>query len=145
MQSTANEVFEEFKINCACVCVQDPEPAQMSIPLHEAGPSPVLLDFHLPFVQGVWEKDEVRKHDSFVAFDEVLQQAQEMDVDLVLLGGDLFHENKPSRRSVGGMLHMCSCVDYPGAHVHAQPVPVPICSGSHALSCSYNKLSTANP
>ncbi len=51
-------------------------------------------------VQGVWEKDEVRKNDSFQAFDEVLQKAVDMNVDLVLLGGDLFHENKPSRTTV---------------------------------------------
>ncbi len=47
--------------------------------------------------QGVWEKDEIRKNDSFVAFEEVLQSAVELRADLVLLGGDLFHENKPSR------------------------------------------------
>jgi double-strand break repair protein MRE11 len=80
-------------------------------------------------LQGVWEKDEARKHDSFQAFDEVLElwgaqstrsmacasacmaqplpvakqvlaKAVELDVDLVLLGGDLFHENKPSRTTI---------------------------------------------
>jgi double-strand break repair protein MRE11 len=50
--------------------------------------------------QGVWEKDEDRKHDSFRAFEELLQMAVEKDVDMVLLGGDLFHDNKPSRSSV---------------------------------------------
>lgn len=48
----------------------------------------------------MWEKDEVRKNDSFIAFDEVLQRAVEMNVDMVLLGGDLFHENKPSRTTL---------------------------------------------
>lgn len=48
-------------------------------------------------LQGVWEKDEIRKDDSFVTFEEILQYAQEQAVDLVLLGGDLFHDNKPSR------------------------------------------------
>ena len=51
-------------------------------------------------IQGVWEKDPVRKEDSFVSFEEVMQKAVEMDVDMVLLGGDLFHDNKPSRATV---------------------------------------------
>lgn len=69
----------------------------------------VSSDNHL----GVWEKDEIRKHDSFAAFDEVLQQALEMNVDLVLLGGDLFHENKPSRstlvRTIDIIKKYCFC------------------------------------
>ena len=31
---------------------------------------------------------------------EILQYAQEQAVDLVLLGGDLFHDNKPSRSTI---------------------------------------------
>lgn len=34
--------------------------------------------------------------DSFKSFEEVLQLAQDEHVDMVLLGGDLFHDNKPS-------------------------------------------------
>lgn len=45
----------------------------------------------------MWEKDETRREDSFRAFEEVLQLAVAKRADLVLLGGDLFHENKPSR------------------------------------------------
>ncbi|KAF6235446.1 MRE11 eukaryotic DNA repair protein [Scenedesmus sp. NREL 46B-D3] len=56
----------------------------------------ISTDNHL----GVWEKDEDRKHDSFRAFEEVLQLAVEKDVDMLLLGGDLFHDNKPSRSTV---------------------------------------------
>ena len=51
-------------------------------------------------LQGVWEKDEIRKDDSFVTFEEILQYAREQAVDLVLLGGDLFHDNKPSRSTI---------------------------------------------
>ena len=48
-------------------------------------------------LKGVWEKDQVRKDDSFVTFEEVFKVAKEMKVDFVLLGGDLFHDNKPSQ------------------------------------------------
>lgn len=51
-------------------------------------------------MQGVWEKEEDRKHDSFKAFEEILQLAQQHDVDMLLLGGDLFHDNKPSRTTI---------------------------------------------
>lgn len=42
-------------------------------------------------------KDPERGMDSFVAFEEALEIARQEEVDLILLGGDLFHENKPSR------------------------------------------------
>lgn len=53
-------------------------------------------DTHL----GYLERDPVRGSDSFDAFEEILQLAQAHDVDFVLLGGDLFHENKPSRATM---------------------------------------------
>ncbi|KAG1663650.1 hypothetical protein FOA52_011705 [Chlamydomonas sp. UWO 241] len=56
----------------------------------------VSTDNHL----GVWEKDEVRREDSFEAFEEVLRTANNLGVDCVLLGGDLFHDNKPSRATL---------------------------------------------
>lgn len=39
-----------------------------------------------PSTQGVWEKDEIRKNDSFEAFEEIMQKAAEYQVDIVLLG-----------------------------------------------------------
>ncbi|RLN37193.1 hypothetical protein BBJ28_00011966 [Nothophytophthora sp. Chile5] len=58
----------------------------------------VLLstDNHL----GYAERDPVRGGDSFRTFREILQLAQSERTDLLLLGGDLFHENKPSRRTL---------------------------------------------
>lgn len=50
--------------------------------------------------QGVWENDDVRKDDSFNTFEEIFEIATERKADLVLLGGDLFHDNKPSRSTV---------------------------------------------
>jgi double-strand break repair protein MRE11 len=41
--------------------------------------------------------------DSFNTFEEILITAKERDVDFILLGGDLFHESKPSPHC----LHRC--------------------------------------
>ncbi|CAH6777443.1 double-strand break repair protein MRE11 [Phodopus roborovskii] len=59
----------------------------------------VATDIHLGFM----EKDAVRGNDTFVTLDEILRLALENEVDFILLGGDLFHENKPSRKT----LHSC--------------------------------------
>ncbi|KAF8023984.1 hypothetical protein BT93_F1246 [Corymbia citriodora subsp. variegata] len=56
----------------------------------------VATDCHLGYV----EKDEVRRHDSFQAFEEICSIAEKKKVDFLLLGGDLFHENKPSRSTL---------------------------------------------
>ncbi|CAH2092327.1 unnamed protein product [Euphydryas editha] len=52
----------------------------------------IASDIHL----GYLENDAVRGEDSFIAFEEVLSFAVQYDVDLVLLGGDLFDHAKPS-------------------------------------------------
>uniref|UniRef100_A0A493T7I1 MRE11 homolog, double strand break repair nuclease n=1 Tax=Anas platyrhynchos platyrhynchos TaxID=8840 RepID=A0A493T7I1_ANAPP len=59
----------------------------------------IATDIHL----GYLEKDPVRGNDTFVTFNEILEQAQKNEVDFVLLGGDLFHDNKPSRKTI----HSC--------------------------------------
>ncbi|KAF3323760.1 double-strand break repair protein MRE11 [Carex littledalei] len=56
----------------------------------------VATDCHL----GYMEKDEIRRFDSFHAFEEICSIAEQKQVDLLLLGGDLFHENKPSRSTL---------------------------------------------
>jgi len=45
---------------------------------------------------GYKEKDKETYDDSFHAFDESLKYANDREVDFVLLGGDLFHEHRPS-------------------------------------------------
>lgn len=59
----------------------------------------VTTDNHL----GYCEKDSVRGDDSFVAFEECLEEALKNDVDFILLGGDLFHDANPSANS----MHRC--------------------------------------
>ncbi|KAI0249783.1 DNA repair exonuclease [Lactifluus subvellereus] len=46
---------------------------------------------------GYLERDPVRGQDSINTFKEILQLAVKNDVDFILLAGDLFHENRPSR------------------------------------------------
>nr|POE72288.1 double-strand break repair protein mus-23 [Quercus suber] len=49
---------------------------------------------------GYGERDPKRGNDSWKTFNEVMELGRERDVDMVLLAGDLFHENKPSRQSM---------------------------------------------
>lgn len=59
----------------------------------------IATDIHL----GYLEKDAIRGNDTYNTLDEILKCAKTNQVDFILLGGDLFHENKPSRRC----LHNC--------------------------------------
>ncbi|XP_062509893.1 double-strand break repair protein MRE11-like isoform X2 [Corticium candelabrum] len=55
---------------------------------------------------GYAERDPVRGNDSLVTFEEILRHAEHQQVDMVLLGGDLFHDNKPSRKSLHGTIEI---------------------------------------
>uniref|UniRef100_A0A671W738 Double-strand break repair protein MRE11 n=1 Tax=Sparus aurata TaxID=8175 RepID=A0A671W738_SPAAU len=59
----------------------------------------IATDIHLGFL----EKDAIRGSDTFNTLDEIMKCAKTNQVDFILLGGDLFHDNKPSRRC----LHSC--------------------------------------
>lgn len=80
----------------------------------------LATDLHLGFL----ENDPIRGEDSFIVFEEILQHAVDrkvlkpvsskstfgyrigtqitliLKVDMILLGGDMFHVNKPSRRTI---------------------------------------------
>lgn len=62
----------------------------------------IATDNHL----GYAEKDALRANDSFETFEEILRIARERDVDCLLLGGDLFHDNRPSRRTLHRTLEL---------------------------------------
>lgn len=62
----------------------------------------IATDVHLGFKH----LDPVRSQDSMETFEEVLQLARQKEVDFVLLGGDLFHENRPPRRIMHGCLQL---------------------------------------
>uniref|UniRef100_A0A3Q3JAQ7 Calcineurin-like phosphoesterase domain-containing protein n=1 Tax=Monopterus albus TaxID=43700 RepID=A0A3Q3JAQ7_MONAL len=59
----------------------------------------IATDVHL----GYLEKDAIRGSDSYTTLNEILKCAKTNQVDFILLGGDLFHDNKPSRKC----LHSC--------------------------------------
>ena len=52
----------------------------------------VASDLHL----GYKEKSALRENDSYEAFEEILVKSKQMNADLLLLGGDLFHDLDPS-------------------------------------------------
>lgn len=62
----------------------------------------VTSDNHLGFK----ETDPIRAEDSFNTFEEVLSIASREGADLVLQGGDLFHENRPSRNTYNRTLQI---------------------------------------
>ena len=56
----------------------------------------IATDNHL----GYKENDKVRSNDSFYGFREALTIAKGTpNLDFMLMGGDLFHEHKPSRKT----------------------------------------------
>ncbi|CAK9820856.1 Double-strand break repair protein MRE11 [Anthophora plagiata] len=58
----------------------------------------IATDIHLGFEYNKkWGK---KTEDSFTTFEEILQYGQKYEVDLVLLGGDLFHDTKPSQTAM---------------------------------------------
>lgn len=55
----------------------------------------ITSDNHLGFK----ETDPIRADDTFNTFDEILTIARNENVSCIIQGGDLFHENKPSRNT----------------------------------------------
>lgn len=60
----------------------------------------ISTDNHLGFM----EKDPIRCEDSFASFEEVFVNAKLKHADFVLFAGDMFHDNKPSRRTMHSAL-----------------------------------------
>ena len=55
----------------------------------------ITTDNHL----GYKENDRYRANDSFYSFEEALKIASKANIDFMLMGGDLFHDHKPSRKT----------------------------------------------
>ncbi|RYP40822.1 hypothetical protein DL767_001468 [Monosporascus sp. MG133] len=56
----------------------------------------VATDNHV----GYLEDHPIRTDDAWKTFDEIMNLARKEDVDMVLLGGDLFHDHNPSRKAM---------------------------------------------
>ncbi|KAI0057313.1 DNA repair exonuclease [Artomyces pyxidatus] len=81
----------------------------------------LATDNHIGFL----ERDPIRGQDSINTFKEILQLAVKHEVDFILLGGDLFHENRPSRDclyQVMGLLREFTLGD--------RPVPIQLLSSA---------------
>lgn len=62
----------------------------------------ITSDNHL----GYKEADPIRGEDTFNTFEEILELARREEVDLLLQGGDLFEDNKPSRNTYNRTLQL---------------------------------------
>ncbi|KAF5277199.1 hypothetical protein FQR65_LT03905 [Abscondita terminalis] len=62
----------------------------------------IATDNHL----GYAEKNAIRGQDSFVTFEEILQLGCKNEVDFILLGGDLFHDSRPSPYCINKCLEL---------------------------------------
>ncbi|XP_031845471.1 double strand break repair nuclease mre11 isoform X1 [Nomia melanderi] len=58
----------------------------------------VATDIHLGFDHNKRRGQETA--DSFITFEEILHLGKENEVDFILLGGDLFHDTKPSQTAI---------------------------------------------
>jgi exonuclease SbcD len=85
-------------------------------------------DLHLgsPFSGSGFDSDKIkeRKRDLFECFDSILVSAQKKKVDLVIICGDLFEEDRVKRSDINSIMRSLSgiapirCVILPGNHDH---------------------------
>ncbi|KAG0441974.1 Double-strand break repair protein MRE11 [Dictyocoela muelleri] len=114
----------------------------------------ITSDNHL----GYKESDPIRGLDSFVTFEEILQIANSEDVDFIIQGGDLFHNNKPSRFSLNLCIHLLKkyCMgdkeinfesnlklNYQDPNLNIK-IPVIAINGNHDDPCGLGSLSALN-
>lgn len=87
-RETSNMIHEHHQKEKESLYIEDPDQDTIRIMLS--------TDNHV----GYAENDTVRGNDSFAALEEVLYLAKFYHCDLVLLAGDLFHDNRPTRRTL---------------------------------------------
>jgi len=80
--------------------VTDKAAASATNGVRPAGPNTIRVLVSTDNHVGYNERDAIRGDDSWRTFDEIMALAVSEDVDMILLAGDLFHENKPSRKSM---------------------------------------------
>jgi len=107
----------------------------------------ITSDNHL----GYKETDTIRKNDSFITFDEVLQIGVSNNVDLILQVGDLFHDNRPSRYCINRTINIIrknivdECIEnenIPSLATYKLKIPFLCIHGNHDDPSGLNKIST---
>lgn len=98
----------------------------------------VASDIHL----GYGEKHPERGDDSFNSFDELMGIGVEQGVDMVILGGDLFHENKPSRSAEIKCLQILSNHVLGDRPVQVEYLSDPLVDFAH---CNSKRVNYENP
>lgn len=66
----------------------------------ENGPDTIRILLTTDNHVGCFENDPIRGNDGWKTFDEITQIARDQDVDMLVQGGDLFHINKPTKKSM---------------------------------------------
>ncbi|RCK65315.1 Double-strand break repair protein MRE11 [Candida viswanathii] len=66
----------------------------------EPGPDTIRVLLATDNHVGVYENDPIRGDDAWKTFEEITHLAKQKDVDMIIHGGDLFHINKPSKKSM---------------------------------------------
>lgn len=90
---------------------------------------------------GYLEQDPIRGDDSWKTFHEIMNLARTEDVDMVLQAGDLFHVNKPSRKSMYQVIRSLRLNCY-----GERPCELELLSdASLALDSTFNHLNYEDP
>lgn len=66
----------------------------------ERGPDTITVLLTTDNHVGYNENDPIRGNDGWKTFNEITRIARERDVDMIIQGGDLFHINKPTKKSM---------------------------------------------
>lgn len=72
----------------------------MLVPRIEQGPDTISILLTTDNHVGYNENDPIRSNDGWKTFNEITTIARDRDVDMVVQAGDLFHVNKPSKKSM---------------------------------------------
>ncbi|CAE7913034.1 MRE11 [Symbiodinium necroappetens] len=101
----------------------------------------ILTDTHVGFN----EKDKVRGKDSLETLEEALQIGKNGRADLILHGGDLFHENKPSRGCLFRTMNLLKQYTMGSGEVAFEVVSDPACFGTGQVNYKDPNLNVECP
>ncbi|CDK24820.1 unnamed protein product [Kuraishia capsulata CBS 1993] len=94
----------------------------------EPGPNTIRLLLTTDNHVGYNETDAIRGDDSWKTFEEIMYVAKDRGVDMVVQGGDLFHINKPSKKSLYHVLRILRSTCYSDKPVELELLSDPLLS-----------------